>query len=183
MQTAPIISYHNLDSSPAIEALVKRRVEMLENLEDRMTACEVTIEAPQKRKRHGRVFKVRLYVHLPGPDLTVSREVGQGCAQDDVTLAVNRAFSAAEVQLKRHKKTMARVEVKHHQPIRHGEVTLLERELGYGYLHADDGKEVYFQRDALSSEDWSRLEKGSQIRFRAFEGEKGPFAAAVTLVD
>ena len=99
MQTDPVISYRNLDPSPAIEALVAKRIAVLERISDRIIGCEVTLEAPQKRRLHGRAFRVRLNLHVPGPDVSVAREVAQGSAQDDLTLAVNRTFSAAEKQL------------------------------------------------------------------------------------
>jgi ribosome-associated translation inhibitor RaiA/cold shock CspA family protein len=181
MQIEPILSYHNIESSPAIDELVHRRIAMLESREARITGCDVTMEAPQKRKRHGRVFRVRLNLHMPGPDLSISREVAQGSAQDDLMLAVNRAFSAAEKALKKRKKVMAGIEVKHHPPILHGVIEELEPELGHGWLRADDGRSVYFQRDSLTSDIWDRLAKGTRLRFRETEGDKGPFAVSVSL--
>ncbi|MGJ8561797.1 MAG: HPF/RaiA family ribosome-associated protein [Litorimonas sp.] len=183
MQIAPIISYRNIDPSPAVSELVTRRIGVLERISNRITGCEVTLDAPQKRKIHGRVFRARLNLHTPGPDFSVSREVAQGSARDDLLLAVNRAFSAAEKHLKRQKKKMGGVEVKHHPPILHGKITLIEPELGYGYLRADDGREVYFQRDSLTSDIWNDLENGERMKFREQDGEKGPFAVGVTRAD
>lgn len=183
MQTEPIITFRNLDHSPVINGLVARRIEVLERIEGRIIGCEVTLEAGQTGKRKGNVVRAHLNIHLPGPNLSIEREVSQGGTDDDLVLAVNKVFSAAETQLKKHKKTMAAVEVKHHPPVLHGEVTLLETELGYGYMRADDGREVYFQRDALTSDDWARVAKGTRLRFREMTGEKGPYATAVTLVD
>jgi len=183
MQIEPIISYHNVDPSPAVNTVVHRRIKALELRDDRITGCDVTLEAPQKRKRHGRVFKVRLNLHLPGPDLSIARETAQGSAQDDLVLAVNRAFSAAEKALKKRKKKLDGIEVKHHPPVLHGEITELEPELGYGWVQADDGRKVYFQRDGMTSNDWQRLHKGIRLRFREMQGEKGAFAASVTIAD
>ncbi|MCB1334935.1 MAG: HPF/RaiA family ribosome-associated protein [Roseivivax sp.] len=183
MQIDPIIAYRNIDHSPAVEALVRRRIEMLERRDDRITGCDVTLEAPQKKQRHGSVYKVRLNLHMPGPDLSISREVAQGSAQDDLMLAVNRAFSAAETALKKRKKTLAGIEVKHHPPVLHGQIAELEPELGHGWIRADDGRMVYFQRDSLTANGWDRLKKGTRLKFRELQGEKGPFAAAVTVAD
>ena len=156
---------------------------MLERISDRITGCEITLDAPQKRKIHGRVFRAHVNLHIPGPDFSVSRQVAQGSARDDLLLAVNRAFSAAEKHLKSQKKKMGRVEVKHHSPVQHGEITLIEPELGYGYLSADDGREVYFQRDALTSDVWDDLKLGGRLKFREQDGEKGPFAVGVSRAD
>lgn len=183
MQTEPIISYRNVDRSAAVDELVTRRIAKLEERDDRITGCEVTLDAPQKRKRNGRVLRVTLNLHLPGPDVSISREVAQGSAREDLVLAVNRAFTAAEKTLKRRKKVMDGVEVKHHPPVLHGTITEFEAELGYGQLRADDGREVYFQRDALNADDWDRLSKGTRLRFREMIGEKGPYATAVTVAE
>lgn len=182
MQIAPVIAYHNLDPSPAVEAIVERRTQKLERLFDRIIGCEVSLEALERRKRHGRTLRAHLVVHLPGPDVSVDRTVAQGSAQEDLMLAVNRAFSAAEKLLKRHKKVMAGLEVKPHPPVLHGQIAVLEPELGHGWLRADDGREVYFQKDALTGGDWDRLKVGARLRFREAQGEKGPYATGVTPV-
>lgn len=182
MQTAPVISYHNLDPSPAVDAIVRQRVEKLDLVFDRIIGCDLALEALQRPKRHGRAVRAHLLIRLPGPDLSVERTVAQGGAQEDLILAVNRVFSAAEKMLKRQKTVMGQVEVKHHAPVLHGEITSIEHELGHGWLRADDGREVYFQKDALTQGDWSRLAEGTRLRFREMDGEKGAFATGVTPV-
>lgn len=183
MQVPPVISYRNIDPSPAVSEIVGRRIAVLERIDDRITGCEVTLDAPQKRKLHGRVFRAHLNLHMPGPDVSVSREVAQGSARDDLLLAVNRAFSAAEKHLKRRKKKMGAIEVKHHPPVLHGVISLIEPELGYGYVRADDGREVYFQRDGFTTDVWDDLKTGDRLRFREEQGEKGPFAVSVSRAD
>ena len=183
MEIEPIISYRNMDPSPAVTEVIRRRIAVLERMHDRITGCEVTLDAPQKHKAHGRVFRAHLSLHLPGPDFSVTREVAQGSATDDLLLAVNRAFSGAENHLKRQKKKLGAVETKHHAPILHGKITLIEPELGYGYVKADDGREVYFQRDSFTKEVWEQLETGKRLRFREQVGEKGPFATGASLAE
>ena len=163
--------------------LIRRRISVLERLHDRITGCEITLDAPQKRKVSGRVFRAHLSLHIPGPDFSIAREVAQGTARDDLLLAVNRAFSGAEKHLKRQKKKMSAVETKRHAPVLHGRVSLIEPELGYGYVNADDGREVYFQRDSFASDVWDQLEKGTRLRFREQDGEKGPFAVGASLAE
>ena len=141
------------------------------------------MEAPQHWNRHGRAFKVRLNLHLPGPDLSISREIVQGSAQGDLILAVNRPFPAAEKVLKKRKKQVDGIEVKHHPPLLYGEMAELEPELGYGWMQADYGRKVYFQRDSLTSDIWVRLDKDTRLRFREMQGDKGPYAASATIAD
>lgn len=183
METAPIITYRHVDPSPAVETLIGRRVKKLEQINDRIVGCDVTLEAPQKPRRRGRLYSVRVMLRTPGPDLSAARTVAQGSARDDVLLAMNRAFSAAETRLKRQKKVMGGVEVKRHPPYVQGEIEQIEPELGWGIIRTGDGREVYFQRDALTGADWETLTPGTKMRFREMEGEKGPYAAAVARVD
>lgn len=182
METAPVITYRHIDPSPAVETLIGRRVRKLERINDRIVGCDVTLEAPQKERRKGRVYSVRVVLRIPGPDLSAARTVAQGSARDDVLLAMNRAFSAAETQLKRQKKVMGGVEVKHHPPFMQGTVEQFETELGWGTIRTGDGREVYFHRDALTGADWDSLAPGTRLRFREMEGEQGAYATSVARV-
>ena len=98
-------------------------------------------------------------------------------------LAVNRVFSAVDKAIKKRKKMMGGIEVKHHPAVLHGEIVELELELGHGWVRGDDGRLVYFQRDSLTSNNWDRLKTGTRLRFREMQGDKGPYATAVTLAD
>ncbi len=183
MESEPTITYRGMDSTPTVESLARRRIEELERIHDRLIGCDVVVEATQGRRRTASGYRVRVNVHLPGPDISVSREVAQGAARDDVVLAVNRAFSAAERRLREQKRVMEGKHVKHHPAILHGEITEFEPELGWGYLRADDGSEVFFERDSLETGDWDKLERGMRLRFREREGEQGPFAVSVSPAD
>lgn len=50
-------------------------------------------------------------------------------------------------------------------------------------MRTDNGREVYFQRDSLIRGNWPHIAPGQQLRFRVFEGEKEPFAVAVSPID
>lgn len=95
MQKTRVISYHNLDPSSGVEAIARRRTEKLERLFERIIGCDLSLEALQRRKRHGRTVCAHPVVRLLGPDLSVERTVAQASAQEDMILAVNCAFSSA----------------------------------------------------------------------------------------
>lgn len=183
MTVEPVIAFRNLEPSPAIEDLIRKRAAALERFAPRILGCDVAVDAQQKRKVHGRVMHVRVTAHVPGPDVTTDAHVAQGSAREDLVLAVNRAFSAAERRLRHQKTRKAGLEVKHHSPVLHGEITELELELGHGYLRADDGREVYFQRDGLTADVWDDLAPGTRLRFREEIGDKGPFATGVSIAE
>lgn len=99
MQSAPAITWRNLDSSPSLEGLVHDRIAELDGLDPRIVSCDVVIEAPQKRRASGREIAVLLKVAVPGPDIVVERRVARSSAGEDAVLAVNRAFDAARQML------------------------------------------------------------------------------------
>jgi cold shock CspA family protein/ribosome-associated translation inhibitor RaiA len=177
----PTIAWRHVDASPIVETLATKRYERLRRFGEGIESCDIVVEGMPKRKRTARGFRVRVTLHLPGPDLTAQREVAQGSAQEDIELALNRAFSALEKQLKTKWKTAPGHGGKFHDPVLHGVVTLLEKELGWGTVRADDGREVYFQKDSLAHADWDKLSKGTRLRFREAMGDKGPYATGVSL--
>lgn len=183
MQTEPSITWRDIPHSEAIDEIIRTRIAALERFRQGIIGCHVVVSAPQNRHRTARGFDVRIHVQVPGPDIDVARGVRQGQAADDLKLAVNAAFNAVEKQLKEHKRVQTALEVKHHAPTLHGEIIELESSLGYGFLRADDGKEVYFQRDSLVAGDWNSLHTGDRLRFREMDGEKGPFAVDIAPSD
>jgi len=57
-----------------------------------------------------------------------------------------------------------------------GTIKRLIRERGFGFITAEDGKEVFFHRSALAGEDYDSLEEGSSVEFDLETGPKGPRA-------
>lgn len=180
MQTDPIISWTNLDPAASVEALIRDRIARLDRLAPALVGCRVTLAVPQRRHATGKGVEVRVHLDLPGPNIDLVRGVRHGHVGEDAILAVNEAFGAVERRLKEHGRKMSRLEVKHHPPVLHGEVIELESELGWGFVRADDGREVYIQKDALGPAAWARLRLGDRLRFREEEGEKGAFAVDVS---
>lgn len=177
MRRDPIITWHRISRSDAIEAILQKRIAAIGKFCPDAIGLRITLDAPQRPRNAGRGFDVRLHLDLPGPDLDVARSVRQGHAAADLTLAVNAAFNALEERIKQTRKVVGALEVKHHPMILHGEIVEIEPELGYGFLRADNGHEVYFQKDALVAGEWDKLKTGARLRFREEDGEKGPFAA------
>lgn len=180
MQRDPIITWHQIPPSPAVEEIVKTRIAAIGRLAPEAVGCRVTLEPAEHRKRTAQGFDVRIHLEMPGPDVDVSKAIRQGHAADDLVLAVNAAFGALERRLKDARQQMRGRHVKQHPPVLHGEIVDFEPELGWGMLRADDGREVYFQKDSLVAGDWTALDRGTRLKFREIEGEKGPFAADVS---
>ena len=60
-----------------------------------------------------------------------------------------------------------------------GKIKRLIRERGFGFIIAEDGKEVFFHRSALAGEDFDALEEGTSVEFDLERGPKGPRAMNV----
>ena len=179
MQREPIITWRNIPRSDAVEAIIRKRTQAVERFCPDAVGLRVTLAAPQKLRHAARGFDVRLHLEVPGPDLDVARTVRQGHAADDILRAVTATFTALEKRIKETRRMMGGQEIKHHPDIVHGEIVEIEPELGYGFVRASDGQEVYFQKDSLVNGDWDGLEVGARLRFREQDGEKGPFAVDV----
>lgn len=181
MQREPIITWHNMTRSEAVETIVQKRIAAVEKFRPDAVGIRVTLDAPQKRRNAGRGFDVRIHMEVPGPDIDVARFVRHGVAAEDLTRAVNAAFSALEDRLKEGQRKMGSLEVKHHAPVLHGEIVEIEPALGYGFVRADDGREVYFQKEGLVKGNWDDLDRGTLLRFRELDGEQGPYAVDIAL--
>ena len=63
--------------------------------DDRLVACHVAIESPHRHKQHGRHYRVRVDLTLPGTALVVDRCPDEGHANEDVYAAIDQAFDHA----------------------------------------------------------------------------------------
>jgi len=64
-----------------------------------------------------------------------------------------------------------------------GKIKRLVRERGFGFITAEDGKDVFFHRSALAGEDFDALEEGTSVEFDLERGPKGPRAMNVRVGD
>ena len=113
MQQPPQIAFRDLPPSPAVEALIREEGDKLERFHDRITSCRVVVEAPHRRQRKGRLYRVRLELALPGGEVAVNRGAPEKHAHEDVNVAVRDAFRAARREFKSFARKR-RGEVKRH---------------------------------------------------------------------
>jgi ribosomal subunit interface protein len=93
------IAFHGMDLSPAMEAQVRQRVDELAQFSDRIVACKVALEAVQRRQRHGKIYRIRIELVVPGGEIVVSHEPAMDHAHEDMRIAIRDAFDAARRQL------------------------------------------------------------------------------------
>ena len=78
----------------------------------------------------------------------------------------------------------ARREVIHHMAQREtGTVKWFNDAKGYGFITRANGGDVFVHYSAIRGEGFRSLGEGQQVEFEVVEGQKGPQAQDVTLVD
>ncbi len=180
MQTPLQIDFQNMDRSDAVEARIRERVDKLELFYPRITGCRVTVVAPHRHHRQGKLYAVRINVDVPGRNILVSHAGPKNHAHEDVYVAVRDAFDAAQRQLEDHSRKI-RQKVKHHEVPTHGSVVRLFPHEGYGFVELPDGQEIYFHRNSVIDEKFDSLDVGHEVRLEIAEGEsaQGPQASTV----
>jgi CspA family cold shock protein len=63
-----------------------------------------------------------------------------------------------------------------------GEIKKLIRERGFGFISAEDGREIFFHRSALEEVDFDALDEGNSVEFNVEKGPKGPRAVNVRMI-
>ena len=183
MKTWLQITFRNMGTSPAVEAKVRKRAEELERFYDRITSCRVVIEAPHRGHRQGDLYHIRVDLKVPGREIVVKRDPSEHHAHEDIYVAIRDCFDAVRRQLEDHARR-ERGDIKAHEIPDHGRIANLIAEKDYGFIDASDGTEVYFHRNAVANEGFSKLAVGDEVRFalNPGEGEQGPQASAVVLI-
>jgi ribosomal subunit interface protein len=124
MQSPLKLTLHGVDSSDALEARIRAKVEKLEEFFNHITSCHVVVELPHKHQQQGSQFNVRIDIVVPGNEIVVTRDHAE-----DVYVALRDAFDAASRQLKDYAQKLRR-EVKSHEPQRKRLNEEVEQEAG-----------------------------------------------------
>lgn len=182
MQVPLEINFNGVDRSEWSEDFIRRQVERLERYAGDMVSCRVAVEQPHRRQTRGNPWHVRVEVTLPPKhELVASAEPVEVQPEVELRTVIRDAFRAMERQIK---KTVQRrrYEVKtHEQPL--ALVTRLFSDEGYGFITTPEGRDIYFHRNSVLHNGFERLGVGTAVRFAEEEGEEGPQASSVQIVD
>jgi CspA family cold shock protein len=64
-----------------------------------------------------------------------------------------------------------------------GTVKWFNAEKGFGFITSEDGNDVFVHFSQINSQGFKSLEEGQTVTFEIVEGQKGPQAANVTVVE
>ena len=172
------ITFSNMTPSDAVRARVEELAAKLERFHDRIMACRVTIRAPNRRQRKGRLYHVSIDLTVPGQEIAVNREAPEHQAHEDVYVAVRDAFEAATRRLEETARHL-RGDVKTHEARPRGKITKLFPDRSYGFIEDAELGEIYFHANSVAADGFAKLKVGAPVLYHAEAGEKGLQATIV----
>ncbi len=100
MTMASSVTYRDLDTSEALNAIINKRLHKLERYSSEIQHGRVVLDSPHNHKHKGKEFRATVEIDLKGTPITVS--------QNDMSIhvAVRDAFDVAERKLKSHTKQL-----------------------------------------------------------------------------
>jgi len=177
------ITFHNLDTSPAIQEEIRDHIARLERIYDRITTCRVSVEADQNQHRTGKLYNVLVDLLVPGHELVVSREPHKAklrFASPDIHTSINEAFKSAERQLIDYKEQL-RGDVKIHvdEQIFQGQVSQIDPAGEHGFILTNTGAQLYFHRNSVMNQKFEELRRGDAVHYVEAAGDTGPTAKKI----
>ena len=64
-----------------------------------------------------------------------------------------------------------------------GKVKWFDSAKGYGFIHSDDGKDIFVHYSGIEKDGFKALEQGQEVEFQISDGKRGPQATKVRLVE
>lgn len=64
-----------------------------------------------------------------------------------------------------------------------GKVKWFDSAKGYGFIHTDDGNDVFVHYTGIERDGFKALEQGQEVQFEISDGKRGPQAVKVNLVE
>jgi cold shock CspA family protein/ribosome-associated translation inhibitor RaiA len=180
MQTTPQIQFQGMPGTVEIRDTINKHISELEQRWGRITACRIALKAPSQRHRKGGLYEVRIHLALPdGHEVNVQRTPPADERHSDPTFAIDDAFKHARRQLQDQVRRM-QGQLKHHEETPIGTVIGIDPSGEFGFLKTADGQEIYFHRNSVLNDEFSRLHVGSRVTFAEEAGEQGTQATTVT---
>ena len=183
MQVPLEVTYRDVEKTEALETLVREKVAKLEQVCDRLNSCRVAIEKIHDRPSSGSPYRVRIDMTVPGQELVAESNPGEEVQYVEVQPVIRDAFDAARRQLKEISERQRNRVKTHEAQDMTAIVTKIFRDEGYGFIKTFDDREVYFHRNSVLQNDFDRLEVGTGVHFFLEDGEEGPQASTVKIVN
>jgi ribosome-associated translation inhibitor RaiA/cold shock CspA family protein len=184
MQVPLNITFRNVRKSPAIENLVRNQAAKLERVCDHIVSCRIAVEKPQEHQKSGKSFRVRIDVTVPPEhELIVTREAGEGDLHEQLPTVVRDAFGAMRRRLRKLTEKQ-HGDVKTHPAHQVGGPSHSTVSRTGIRLHPKPGRSgSYFHKNSLPGNEFDRLEIGTGVQWNEEQGNNGPQATTLRIVD
>lgn len=184
MQLPLDISYRNVDKTEALDTLIRDKATKLEEVCDHIMGCHIAIEQTHTNPDQGSPYRVRIDLTVPpNHEIVAEKSPDEGIQYDSLQMVIRDAFEAARRQLKELNEKQNNRTKSHPEQVTGGIVTKLFPDEGYGFLKAFDDQEIYFHRNSVLHDDFDRLTVGTGVQFFVTQGEEGPQASTVRLIN
>lgn len=100
MTMASNVTYRDLDTSEALNAIINKRLQKLGRFCSDIQHSRVVLDSPHNHKHKGKEFRATVELDLKGSPITVSQN------DTSIHVAVRDAFDVAERKLKAHTKQL-----------------------------------------------------------------------------
>ena len=179
MQEPLQISFHNMDSSEALESRVREHWAKVERHYDGIVSARIVLEAAHKQP-HKSTLGITISIGVPGRDIVVKREQRLHESDHHATWVINEAFHGrAPARELRAEAAPRRQSSRGRAGVR--AVARLYPDQAYGFIETRERLDIYFHRDVLRDADFAELKVGSEVLYTLApdDGPMGPMASSV----
>ncbi len=163
METRVQIDFQGMDPVPAIYDEIAEHVAELERF-GRITACRVVVKGPGQHHHTGGLYEINVHLALPNArDVSVARTAQNDERHADIHFALNKAFKRARRQLQDRVRRLQR-QTKHHEGAPTGRVVRIDPSGEFGFIETADGNEIYFHKNSVLNDAFSRLNSAPRLR-------------------
>ncbi len=178
------ISFRNVPKYGWIKDLIQRRAGKLREVCPHLSSLRVSVEKTQKYKDTGRPYKVRLDMTVPpGKEIVIKRKEGRGSMHESLLDELEDTFDAAFRRLRKITARQRGQTKRHPYKEPNAFVWRVYKDKGYGFLRSLDGYRVYFHKNSVRSGRFESLRPKVGVHYTEEEGEKGPQARSVRVVE
>ncbi|HZT24322.1 MAG TPA: HPF/RaiA family ribosome-associated protein [Pseudolabrys sp.] len=191
MQIPLEIAFRNMESSAAAEDAIRDHVQRLEKIYDRITTCRVRVDQRNQNANETIPPVVHIEISVPGSkDIVVAHEpdrLQRRYQAPDLRNAINEAFRIAERRLTKYKDKLTDhgiAEMMHEASNEfRGQIAELHPEQDFGYVMTKEGGLLYFHRNSVLAGDFDALHRGDDVTYVEGEGDTGPTASKVRVIE
>ena len=94
MKSAVDVLYRDLESSPALNEIISKKLEKLNRYSDQIIHSRVVLDTPHNHKHKGKQFRASIEIDIKGHPIAVAQD------NESIHIAVRDAFVTAERKVK-----------------------------------------------------------------------------------